>query len=77
MEGDEIVDKRLMVSTGDYLMIATGLGENIREAQSHAYDVIDSVEIPNSIGYRTDIGDRLKSELPVLQDFGFFKDWSW
>lgn len=75
MESDEIVDKRLLVSTGDYLVIATGCADDVVSAQREAYKAVESIEIPNSVGYRTDIGDRLHKELPHLQEFGFCTDW--
>lgn len=75
MEGDEVVDRRVMTSTGDYLAVCSGTGTNVREACTQAYKTVESLEVPNSLMYRTDIGDRLKKELPKLQEFGFALDW--
>ena len=76
MEGDELVDnKRMMVSCGDYLVVATGCGDTVREAQKEAYAAVDSLEIPNNLILRTDIGDRLKKQLPILQDYGYATEW--
>lgn len=77
MVDGEIVDKRLMVSSGDYLVVATGTGDSVKTAKDQAYKAVDSLEIPNSVGYRTDIGDRLKKDLPVLQSHGFCLDWTY
>lgn len=77
MEGDEIVEKRLLVSTGDYLAVCTGVGSTVREAKAQAYKAVESLDIPNSIGYRTDIGDRLRSDLPKLQEYGFCQSWEY
>ena len=77
MDGDTVVDKRLLVSTGDYLAVCTGVGDNVREAKVHAYQAVESLEIPNSVGYRTDIGDRLRKDLPHLQELGFCEDWTY
>ena len=77
MVDGEIVDQRLMVSTGDYLVVATGTGDSVKAAKSEAYKAVDSIEIPNSVGYRTDIGDRLKKDLPILQSHGFCLDWTY
>ena len=76
MEGDELVDnKRLMVSCGDYLVVATGCGDTVREAKKKAYDAVESLEIPNNIIVRNDIGDRCKKWLPELQEYGYATEW--
>jgi len=73
----QIEDKRMMVSCGDYLVVATGLGENVRDAQKEAYAAIESLEIPNNMIVRTDIGDSLKKDLPKLHDLGYATDMVW
>jgi len=76
MDGDDLVeDKRLMVSAGDYLCVATGLGESVREAQKEAYKAVDSLEVPDNLMYRTDIGEKMKKWIPELQAHGFAMDW--
>jgi phosphoribosylamine--glycine ligase len=75
MVDGKVEEKRLMVSCGDYLVVATGVGENVREAKKAAYAAAESVEIPNNVIYRTDIGDRLRTQLPKLQEYGFATDW--
>lgn len=76
-ENGDIVDKVIFVSAGDYLVIACGTGANVRDAKRRAYEACESIEIPNSVGYRTDIGDRLKTQLPDLQAMGFAEEWTW
>jgi phosphoribosylamine--glycine ligase len=75
MDGDEIVQKRLMVSTGQYLAVATGCGDSVREAQEEAYKAAESMEIPNNVILRTDIGDKMKKQIPQLQEYGYATDW--
>lgn len=72
-----IVDKRMFVSCGDYLAVATGLGDTVREAAKQAYEVAASVEIPCNMILRDDIGENLKKNLPILQDAGFALDWEY
>lgn len=67
----KVKDCALPVSAGDYLMVVTGTGATVREAQKKAYSATKEVETPSNLMYRTDIGDRLKKELPVLQAHGF------
>lgn len=73
----KIVDKRMMVSAGDYLVVCTGIGQTVRNARMMAYAVVDSLDIPNSTLYRTDIGNRLKEQLPELKKYGFAGEWVW
>ena len=65
------------VSAGDYILVTTGLGETVKAAKHQAMRVMKNLEMPNSPMYRTDIGDRLKKQLPVCQRYGFAKDLKW
>ena len=73
----EVEDKRLMVSAGDYLVVASGTGKTVREAKAQAYQAAASVEIPNSVLMRTDIGDRCKRDIAELQQHGFANEWEY
>lgn len=81
MMGEAPDDKGKMhpcyVSAGDYLLVATGTGATVEKAKEEAYRAIKSVEVPNSKGYRTDIGDRLERELPILQKQGYAEAFRW
>lgn len=68
----KIVERPSWVSAGDYLLIATGVGDNVTQARGKAYRVLKNLSAtPCSPFYRTDIGVRLRGELPELQSFGF------
>jgi len=69
----QIVEEEMPVSAGDYLCVCHGTGERVTEAKDAAYQVVKSLEIPNSVIYRTDIGDRLKDQLPILRRMGYAK----
>jgi len=71
--GNKVIDLPTWVSAGTYLYVATGVANTVSASSKKAYEVIKSVEIPNSPGYRTDIGHRLKKELPELQKMGYCK----
>ena len=66
-----IVTRPIVTSAGDYLLVATGTGKTITEAKKEAYTVLKSLSVPNSPMYRTDIGNRLKKQLPELQKHGY------
>lgn len=73
----KIVEKPMYVTAGDYLMVCSGVGETILQAKQKAYRVTKCLEIPNSPMYRTDIGDRLKKQLPKLQSQGYAMGMAW
>jgi phosphoribosylamine--glycine ligase len=61
------------VTAGDYILVATGHGDTVRTAQRAAYAVVWGIELPSNRMFRTDLGERLRKELPKLQEHGFAK----
>ena len=64
----------LVVGAGDYLCVVSAKGETVSQAQSRAYKRVEKFVIPNSLMYRTDIGQRLKKQLPILHSQGYATD---
>lgn len=60
-----------LASAGDYVMVVTGTGKTVKASSTQAYDVLEKISMPRSPQYRTDIGNRLKKQLPVLQKHGY------
>jgi len=58
-------------TAGTYVMVVTGLGDSVSAARDDAYATIKEIKWPGDMMYRTDIGERLKKELPLLQEFGY------
>lgn len=67
----KIVNMPMWVSAGDYLLVATGTGATVSAAARRAYRVLDKLELPNSPFFRTDIGKRLKKQIPEIQARGY------
>ena len=67
----KIVDEECMVSSGSYVLITTGAGDDVQEAQEEVYGLSKKIYWPPHRIYRTDIGCRLEEDLPKLQAFGF------
>lgn len=67
----EIKTKQTYVTTGTYVMIVTGHGDSVKDAQAMANTVAEKVWWPRHTTRRTDIGDRLEKDLPKLQAFGY------
>lgn len=74
--GGKIVTEPCLVTAGDYVLVATGCGNGVREARRAAYRVIENISLPASPFWRDDIGERVAKELPKLQAHGFSSDWS-
>ena len=70
---DTIKDAPCLVTAGDYLLVASGLGDTVRSAARAAYRTMKKVEVPNSPFWRPDIGQRLEKQLPTIQAKGFAK----
>jgi phosphoribosylamine--glycine ligase len=65
----------MMVTAGNAIGTVTGCGKTVQMAKRDAYEHLEQLEIPNSPMYRTDIGDRLESQLPILQKYGYCTSW--
>ena len=64
-------------TAGDYVLVMTASGSCVREASRQVYHRLNSLTVPNSPMWRTDIGDRLRKELPLLQKHGYAKGMSY
>lgn len=67
----KIVTKPCYTTAGDYVLVASGTGATVSEAKKAAYGALEKLSLPNSPMYRTDIGNRLKKQLPLLQAHGY------
>jgi len=65
------VEMPMMVTAGDYVMVMSGTGTDVKEATDIVYRRLRTLSIPNSPMYRTDIGRRLRKQLPLLQAKGY------
>lgn len=66
-----VCDCAMPVTAGDYIMVVTGIGATVRAAQRAMYARAKEIELPGNLMYRTDIGDRLQAELPILHKHGY------
>lgn len=76
MKGEEIIEKRIWATCGDYVAVITGTGKSVRQACERAYKVVSEIEIPDMM-YRDDIGEKLEEELPKLQKSGFATEFTY
>lgn len=69
--GDSISYLPTPVTAGDYVLVMTGTGMTVKQATGSVYRRLKKLTVPNSPMYRTDIGKRLKKQLPLLQSHGY------
>lgn len=78
-EGVHIEDVRqengewLVTGHSGVILIVTGTGPTMRQAQKQAYNRIDNIMIPNMY-YRKDIGDRWFEDFDRLHTWGYLRD---
>jgi phosphoribosylamine---glycine ligase len=73
MLGGKVKMANTICTAGDYVLIATGLGETVEAAQEAVYKTAWGVNWPSNRMFRTDIGERLEEGLPALQKWGYAK----
>lgn len=73
MRDDKIVTKPVTKSSGDYVMVLTGVGDTVRDAQKSVRALRDKVHVSNMI-VRNDIGDGMEKCLTELHALGFAEE---
>ena len=67
----KIINQTLPVTAGDYVLVMSATGATVYDAKATAYRRLKRLSLPNSPMYRTDIGDRLSKQLPLIQARGY------
>ncbi len=75
-QAGEVVDKPCWLTAGDYVLVASGLGDSVRQSRSRAYRILEKIQAPASPFWRPDIGQRLKEQLPQIQKHGYASNMS-
>ena len=70
LRGGKVVDLPTTVTAGNFPLVALGTGKTVSAASDTAYEIADSLKLPSNLMYRTDVGQRLKKDLPRLQKHG-------
>jgi phosphoribosylamine--glycine ligase len=63
----------LVTGTSGVILIVTGFGVSVKQAQAQAYQRVKNVLIPNMY-YRTDIGDRWFEDHDKLHSWGYLRE---
>lgn len=73
----KIMDGRMFVTAGDYVLVATGTDYSVSGSSKRAYRALKKAEVPNSPMWRIDIGKRLEKHIEEIQEHGYADDWSY
>ena len=73
MEGGKIIEGPIYQTTGEYVLVCTGLGKTIESARDKVYRAVKKVKFPDRM-YRTDIGEKVQKCLPELQKHGYLTE---
>lgn len=71
--GGKVRDIEMPVTAGVYPLVVTGTGSTVSAATKSAYATAGEISWASNVMWRTDIGERLKAELPELHKHGFAK----
>ena len=77
IDGGKIVKEPHLVTSGSYVLVATGVADNIVAARNKAHRVLDRLTIPASPFWRNDIGLRLRRGIDELNRHGFARGLSY
>ena len=70
-KGGQIVTEKVPVTAGDYVLVMSATGPTVYDAKQKVYRRLKRLTVPNSPMWRTDIGDRLAKQLPMIQAQGY------
>jgi len=70
MDGDKITERPLWNTAGDYTMVVTGFGKDVKQAAARAYKTAKQLHVSNQI-LRDDVGEGLEAQLPELHKLGY------
>jgi phosphoribosylamine--glycine ligase len=73
MQDGKVVDKPIYQTSGEYVMVVTGLGKTVAQAKDKVYGAVDEIKFSNMI-VRNDVGDGVIKKLPELHKFGYAMD---
>jgi len=71
--GDQMKEEPVPATAGDYVLVMTATGTTVLELRDKVYRRLARIkrQMPSSPMYRTDIGQRLATQLPRLQAMGY------
>lgn len=76
MDGENPIKRPLWKTSGDYVLVVTGFGKDVKQATERGMKTVKQLSISNAI-VRDDIGELLKDQLPKLHALGYATHCDW
>lgn len=73
MDGARVVEREIPQTTGDYVMVVSGVAATVKASMERCYAAVDEIKLKNMI-VRNDVGQKLERDLPQLHDLGHAKE---
>lgn len=70
MDGEKIIDRPTWNTAGDYILVVTGYGKDVKQSCERAYKTAKQLHVSNMM-VRDDIGEELENQLPELHKHGY------
>jgi phosphoribosylamine-glycine ligase len=70
MDGNKIVKRPVWNTAGDYVLVVTGFGKDVKQSTDRAYKTMKQLHVSNNI-VRDDVGEALEEQLPKLHKLGY------
>jgi phosphoribosylamine---glycine ligase len=67
----KFIDLPMICTAGDYVLVMAATSTDVKSSTDLVYRRLKTLTMPNSPMYRTDIGRRLRKQLPELQKWGY------
>jgi phosphoribosylamine--glycine ligase len=71
LSGGQVVKEAHLVTAGSYVLVSTAVDDTVTKAKARANRVLERINLYGSPFYRNDVGERLRAQLPKLQEHGF------
>jgi phosphoribosylamine--glycine ligase len=69
-------EKEMLLTSGDYIAVVTGLGKTVSEARKACYKTVEEIHVADGF-FRDDIGEHMKKDIPTLQTHSFAEEWEY
>lgn len=73
MEDGKVVDAPTYQTSGEYVMVVTGLGKTVSKARDEVYGAVKEIKFSNAM-VRDDVGESVIETLPKLHAMGYAMD---
>ena len=70
MDGNKMVERPIWNTSGDYVLVVTGYGKDVKQSAERAYKTAKQLHVSDMV-LRDDIGEGMEEQLPLLHKHGY------